>query len=146
MLSPLNQTKFNSYFALQRVRKKLLTEKQIAKNFDVDLSTARYFISLFLEEYKKIQELRQKCILPQIEGFDSKESTLRIYFDSLNKRSIRKLRKRPCTDCAANCLYAGIAVGAYRHLETEERKMIVSKWECHHGGRCEGAAEILDVP
>lgn len=146
MLSAKNKKKFDSYFYLQRIKKELLTEKQIAKIYQVDMSVARLFISLFLEKIAKIKSTRSKCILPQIEGFDSKESMSKVYFNSLEQPRARQIRSTQCHDCAAYGLYAGIAVGAYRHLGEEERKIIARSWTCHNGGRCEGAAEIMNVP
>lgn len=59
-------------------------------------------------------------------------------------RQYPQLRQKPCSDCAVTCgLCSEIATGCYQQLDEDQRQVVAEHWDCHNGGRCEGAWLVL---
>jgi hypothetical protein len=53
-------------------------------------------------------------------------------------------RSAPCSDCAVVCgFYSDYAAAAFKYLSESDRRFIAERWDCHNGGRCEGAYRVL---
>jgi hypothetical protein len=57
------------------------------------------------------------------------------------------IRKKPCSECAVGAdnhgMYGDIVTACQKYLGLEKRQLIAKTWDCHNGGRCEGAAMHL---
>ena len=70
---------------------------------------------------------------------------IRCYDNALERPDFfPRRRQRPCGDCAViNGLYTEIAAGCYQQLNESQRQVVAKAWDCHNGGRCEGAWLVL---
>lgn len=66
------------------------------------------------------------------------------YEDSEGCKVYPQARQSPCSDCAVtNGLYTEIASSCYQNLPPRQRQTVADGWDCHNGGRCEGAHLVL---
>lgn len=79
------------------------------------------------------------------QSFDSKDFSDSLLRNDPANSVFPKVRNNPCSDCAVmDGLYSDIAACAYKYLDKNEKAALTSRWDCHNGGRCEGAFLVVN--
>ncbi len=77
-------------------------------------------------------------------SFEQMEADLNDMIASRTARPTKQVRNNPCADCAViHGLYTEIAEDVAKHPDKNFRQRSADHWDCHHGGRCEGAANVI---